>query len=90
MPLLRRVLVDQAEYEARKARLKDRKKRAGDALTRARGAPQPVYARAVSRYIQAKDELEAFFREHCGPRPSRAERRKAKLRARGIKPVWDD
>lgn len=88
--------MDRDTYEAEKERLKRLRKVAGDWLDRVRHEPRPAdhrhaYSYAVRSYTKTQDELRAHIHTYGRPSgiPSRAERRKAKLRRRGIKPVWD-
>lgn len=89
--------MDKAEYDRRKAQLKAKKDRAGEALQRARGGNQRAYSIAVNNYTAAQEALNDFIKTHGlhgtanghPPQPTREERRKANLRRRGITPVWD-
>lgn len=75
--------INQAEYEAEKARLKAARDDAGKRLKAAPGSLS--YSIALREYVAAQEALKAFYRKHLGPEPSRAERRCAK----GITPVWE-
>lgn len=75
------------EYKAGKARLKRKREEARQKLRAAQGGAG--YAAALDRYIEAKAELEAWYRDNGAPQaPSRAQRRKAYLARRGIRPAW--
>lgn len=82
--------MDKAEYERKKADLKAKKERAARELEQARGGKQRAYAVAVNKYTAAQEALNEFIKENSlKPQPTREERRKEKLRAKGITPVWD-
>ena len=81
------------EYEAEKRRLKDARTMTGLVLHDARHNPESIfdYAAALNAYCAAQGAVKNWIHTHGRPSgiPSRAERRKAKLRRWGITPVWD-
>ena len=95
-------MIDRETYRAEKARLKRVRKALGDELYELRHGPRAwadevgtkEYGDAVIAYCEAQDDLRDWIHTHGEPSifgtATRAERRKAWLRRRGIKPVWDE
>ena len=93
--------MDRTIYKARKADLKRLRTEAAAGLDTERRKPWPPapedrlnYAKAIQAYNSAQDNLREFIHKHGQPNlfgtATRAERRRAWLRRRGIRPVWDE